>query len=119
MKDLNTELDLNDVNNAYKYLYRDSDTGKIIITDYNNNKHQTDIFGRRLKRFLPNISGMLSGTDRLLTLKMINSKSVENISGNSIANINNEKKGLYSKYIPGILFLFLFITKIILYYLIK
>ena len=102
MKNLNTELDLNDVNNAYKYLYRDSDTGKIIITDYNNNKHQTDIFGRRLKRFLPNISGMLSGTDRLLTLKMINSKSVENISGNSITNINNEKKGLYSKYIPGI-----------------
>ena len=102
MKNLNTELDLNDVNNTYKYLYRDSDTGKIIITDYNNNKHQTDIFGRRLKRFLPNISGMLSGTDRLLTLKMINSKSVENISGNSITNINNEKKGLYIKYIPGI-----------------
>ena len=43
MKNLNTELDLNDVNNTYKYLYRDSDTGKIIITDYNNNKHQTDI----------------------------------------------------------------------------
>ena len=32
----NNELDLNEINNGYKYLYRDSDTGKNIITDYNN-----------------------------------------------------------------------------------
>ena len=28
----NNELDLNEINNGYKYLYRDSDTGKNIIT---------------------------------------------------------------------------------------
>ena len=88
----NNELDLNEINNGYKYLYRDSDTGKNIITDYNNNKFQTDIFGRRLRHFLPNISGMLSGNNRLLTLKMINSKSVNEMSGNSSTNLNKEKK---------------------------
>ena len=98
----NNELDLNEINNGYKYLYRDSDTGKNIITDYNNNKFQTDIFGRRLRHFLPNISGMLSGNNRLLTLKMINSKSVNEMSGNNASNLNKEKKSLYKKYIPGI-----------------
>ena len=98
----NNELDLNEINNGYKYLYRDSDTGKNIITDYNNNKFQSDIFGRRLQKFLPNISGMLSGKNRLLTLKMINSKSANEMWGNNATNLNQEKKSFYKKYIPGI-----------------
>ena len=102
MKNINSELDLKEINNSYKYLYRDFDSGKVIITDNNNNKFQTDIFGRRLKNFLPDISGMLSGKNRLLSLKMLNSKSLNDMPINTTKNLNHEKKSLYNRYIPGL-----------------
>lgn len=97
------ELDSNEISNTYKCLYRDTDTGKVIVTDYNNNQHETDIFGRKLKFFLPNISGMLSGVNRSnLSLKMNNSRSVNNISDNNNLNIGSNKKSFYFNYTPGI-----------------
>ena len=103
MENINTEIDFNDNNNAFKYLHRDMDRGKIIVTDYNNKNYESDIFGRKLKCFLPNISGMLSGVNRSnLTLKVNNSKSLNNISDNKIINFNSQKKSLYNNYHPGI-----------------
>lgn len=97
------ELDSNEISNSYKCLYRDTDTGKVIITDYNNNQHETDIFGRKLKFFLPNISGMLSGVNRSnLSLKMNSSRSVNDISDNKNLNFGSNKKSFYYNYIPGI-----------------
>jgi hypothetical protein len=97
------DLDSNEISNTYKCLYRDTDTGKVIVTDYNNNQHETDIFGRKLKFFLPNISGMLSGVNRSnLSLKMNNSRSVNNISDNNNLNIGSNKKSFYFNYTPGI-----------------
>ena len=103
MSAIKTELNTNMNTNTYKYLYRDNDTGKIMVTDYNNHEHRTDIFGRRLKYFLPNISGMLSGINRSnLGLKMNSSKSLNNISGNKNFNIGSKKKELFCNYTPGI-----------------
>ena len=103
MSNINTELNSNSNNNTYKCLYKDTDTGKIIITDYNNNQYETDILGRKLKVFLPNISGMLSGVNRShLSLKKNNSRSVNNISDNKNLNVSGQKKNLYHNYIPGI-----------------
>ena len=103
MNNLEQNVDLNSHSNTFKYLYRDSNTGKVIITDYNNNEHETDIFGRKLVYFLPNISGMLSGINRSkLILKMNNSKSVNDISENNELNFISSRKSLYHKYNPGI-----------------
>ena len=103
MSDIDTEQISNVDNNTYKCLYRDTDTGKIILTDYNNNEHRTDIFGRRLKSFLPNISGMLSGINRSnISIKMNASNSMNDIGENK-NNLNSKKnKNLYHNYIPGI-----------------
>ena len=103
MSNIDTEQISNVDNNTYKCLYRDTDTGKIILTDYNNNEHRTDIFGRRLKSFLPNISGMLSGINRSnISIKMNASNSMNDIEENK-NNLNSKKnKNLYHNYIPGI-----------------
>ena len=103
MSNIDTEQISNVDNNTYKCLYRDTDTGKIILTDYNNNEHRTDIFGRRLKSFLPNISGMLSGINRAnISIKMNASNSMNDIGENK-NNLNSKKnKNLYHNYIPGI-----------------
>ena len=103
MSNIDTEQISNVDNNTYKCLYRDTDTGKIILTDYNNNEHRTDIFGRRLKSFLPNISGMLSGINRSnISIKMNASNSMNDIGENK-NNLNSKKnKNLYHNYTPGI-----------------
>ena len=103
MSDIDTEQISNVDNNTYKCLYRDTDTGKIILTDYNNNEHRTDVFGRRLKSFLPNISGMLSGINRSnISIKMNASNSMNDIGENK-NNLNSKKnKNLYHNYTPGI-----------------
>ena len=103
MSNIKTEFGSNEINNSYKYLYKDTDSGKVIITDYNNNCHETDVFGRKLRHFLPNITGMLSGKNRLnISLKMINSKSENNMSDNRNLFFGSKNKGNYRDYFPGI-----------------
>ena len=103
MNNINTEFHSNENNNIYKYLYKDTDTGKILITDYNNNSHETDIFGRRLRNFLPNITGMLSGTNRLnMSMKMNSSKSENNMPENRNLIFGSNNRKVYYNYFPGI-----------------
>ncbi len=45
-------------------LYKDYDTDQMKITDNQNHNYVTDIYGRKIVRFLPNISGMLSSNER-------------------------------------------------------
>ena len=103
MSKINTDFGSNENNNTYKYLYKDIDSGKILITDYNNNIHETDVFGRRLRNFLPNITGMLSGTNRLnISMRMNNSKSENNMSENRNLIFGSNKNKFYYNYFPGI-----------------
>ena len=79
-------------NLSLKQLYKDDDSGKIIITDYNNNKLETDIFGRKLKYFLPKITGILSGSNRnkLNKIRYINHSASP--SNSNILEQNGENK---------------------------
>ena len=104
MNSLTTEPETVLDNKPFKYIYKDNDTGKILVTENNNHKYRSDIYGRKLKYFLPDISGMLSGLNRS-KLKMNISKSLNNISQNNNNDINiknSRKKNIYINYIPGI-----------------
>ena len=48
----------NDKNNYIKNLFYNMDNGKMMITDSENNKYRSDIFGRKKPKFLPNITGI-------------------------------------------------------------
>lgn len=74
-----------------KNLIKDDDTGKIIVTDYDNNKYESDIFGRKLKFFLPKITGIKSGLERnkINLIKNIN-YSASPSNNNSIIFEKNE-----------------------------
>ena len=64
----------NSLNNNSKYLNNklkiiinisyDHDTGKLTISDNNNNKYLCDLFGRVKTKFLPNVTGRASYTQR-------------------------------------------------------
>ena len=79
-------------NLSIKQLYKDDDTGKIIITDYNNNKIESDMFGRKIKYFLPKITGILSGSNRkkINKIKFINYSASP--SNYNILEQNDENK---------------------------
>ena len=64
----------NKSNLSIKQIYKDDNTGKIILTDYNNNKFESDMLGRKLKYFLPKITGILSGSNhkKINKIKFIN-----------------------------------------------
>ena len=84
--------------NSIKQIYKDNDTGKIIITDYNNNKYETDIFGRKTKNFLPKITGVIPGSERRkLNLIKYNNHSVSPSNNNTIFDENEEKNHFHSK----------------------
>lgn len=94
-----------------KNLIKDDDTGKIIVADYNNNKYESDIYGRKLKVFLPKITGIKSGSDRnkLNLIKKINhSASPSNNNSNIFETSENlllpKNKNIinYHPYIPRI-----------------
>ena len=89
MHNLATESEITPNNyNSFKYLYKDYDTGKMMVTDNNNYKYESDIYGRKLKSFLPKISGILTGSNRS-KIKMNISKSLNNISKNGVNSINS------------------------------
>ena len=73
-----TGLSADNKNLLYKKLYRDDDTGKLILTDSNNHKYETDIFGRKITLFLPHISGVKSGYERAQLKYNSTSPSYEN-----------------------------------------
>ena len=57
----NEKHEINNEQNEHKYtknLCYDIDNGKLTINDSENNKYKSDIFGRKIPRFLPNISGI-------------------------------------------------------------
>ena len=73
-----------------KNFYRDDDTGKNIITDYNNNRYETDMFGRKLKSFLPKITGVMTGPQRSkLNLLKSNNHSTSPSNNNTINQEDN------------------------------
>ena len=57
----NEKHEINNEQNEHKYtknLCYDIDNGKLTINDSENNEYKSDIFGRKIPRFLPNISGI-------------------------------------------------------------
>ena len=83
--------------NTIKQLYKDNDTGKIIITDCNNNKYETDIFGRKTINFLPKITGVISGSERKkINLIKFNNHSASPSNNNTIQN-ENKNNNYHSK----------------------
>ena len=87
----------NKSNLSIKQIYKDDNTGKIILTDYNNNKFESDMLGRKLKYFLPKITGILSGSNhkKINKIKFINhsaSPSNSNILEQNDENIFHRKK---------------------------
>ena len=69
----------------YLNMFKIDDTGKLIIADYNNNKYESDIFGRKLQNFLPKISGVVSGSIRA---ELNKKKSANHASFSSSITIN-------------------------------
>ena len=95
-----------------KNLCYDTDTGKITINDSENNIYKSDIFGRKIPKFLPHITGLknrynkneleqknLFRQKRVLNLKSISTK--ESLGNNTNINISRNKKG-YINYTPVI-----------------
>ena len=70
----NSSIQESKSNKPFINMCKDDDTGKIIITDYNNNKYESDIFGRKLQNFLPKITGVMSGSTRA-KIKQVKSKN--------------------------------------------
>lgn len=57
----NEKHEINNEQNEHKYtknICYDIDNGKLTINDSENNEYKSDIFGRKIPRFLPNISGI-------------------------------------------------------------
>ncbi len=87
-----------------KNFYRDDDTGKLIMTDNNNNKHETDIFGRKLINYLPKITGIKSGAERLKLKKITSnyySASPSNYNTINKDNDNNNNSNINKHNISG------------------
>ena len=95
-----------------KNLCYDTDTGKITINDSENNIYKSDIFGRKIPKFLPHITGLknrynkneleqknLFRQKRVLNLKSISTN--ESLGNNTNINISRNKKG-YINYTPVI-----------------
>ena len=47
-----------------KELYFDDISGKVMIHDSNNNDYECNIYGEKLNKFLPNITGFISAEGR-------------------------------------------------------
>ena len=95
-----------------KNLCYDTDSGKITINDSENNIYKSDIFGRKIPKFLPHITGLknrynkneleqqnLFRQKRVLNLKSISTN--ESLGNNTNINISRNKKG-YINYTPVI-----------------
>ena len=80
-----------------KNIYKDDDTGKIILTDFNNNQYESDIFGRKLTTFLPKITGIMRGNERKMAkLNKLNKyfSSPSKNNSNSYTDIIQTKKNI-------------------------
>ncbi len=47
-----------------KEIYFDEITGKIIIHDSNNNDYECNLYGEKITKFLPNVTGLLNFKER-------------------------------------------------------
>lgn len=69
--------------NTIKQICFDEDTGRLIMSDSNNNHYLCDIYGRHKLVFLPNVTGMMTGVQRNkkneLQLNLSKSKSQKDI----------------------------------------
>jgi hypothetical protein len=89
--------EIDPVKSPVKLLYRDDESGKNYLADYNNNIDEADIFGRKLPFFLPKITGSMTGEQRA-KLKLIKSKnnSPSTSNNNSYLNSNNHNNKITS-----------------------
>ena len=89
--------EIDPVKSPVKLLYRDDESGKNYLADYNNNIDEADIFGRKLPFFLPKITGSMTGEQRA-KLKLIKSKnnSPSTSNNNSYLNSNNHNNKISS-----------------------
>ena len=89
-------------NTSFKNLYKDDNTGKIIVTDCNNNKYESDIFGRKLKKFLPKITGVIPGSAREKIILKKNKNHSTFPSNNNIINESITHREKLINYLPTI-----------------
>lgn len=65
-----------------KELYIDDNTGKILIHDSNNNDYECNLYGNKMTKFLPNLTGFIGSKERKnmnhFDKPIINDKSKDN-----------------------------------------
>ena len=87
-----------------KNICKDFQTGTLILSDNRNNHDLCDIFGRKKKKFLPNISGIANAVERKnypLTSRHSRSKNILRTESNNInSNSNFSGKKKYTDYFP-------------------
>ena len=87
----NEKYEINKEENEHKYtknLCYDMDNGKLTINDSENNKYKSDIYGRKIPRFLPNISGIHN--------RYINNYSIDNNNAFRKSKLSNIKISSYT-----------------------
>ena len=90
----NSSIPESNSNKPFINMYKDDDTGKIIITDYSNNKYETDIFGRKLQNFLPKITGVMSGSTRAKITQVKSKNYSSPFSRNENGNLSQKKNDI-------------------------
>ena len=89
----NETYEINKEENEFKYVKNlciDMDNGKITINDNKNNKFKSDIYGRKIPKFLPNITGYRNRYNS----KYIQTESNSLFRKNKISNLKNNSYSL-------------------------